>query len=115
MAIALRPQICDVISPYVLKVEFETEVGLIIVLRRHRTREFGEITQIRALRCSRSFNVTSLGTNRELMYDFLLALTIETLQAEIYRRERFLKGVGLRSPIKGGWGRRRPTTVGGKN
>ena len=28
-----------------IKVDFETEVGLIIVLRRHRTRKFGEITQ----------------------------------------------------------------------
>ena len=46
------------------------------------------------------------------MYDFLfviielfsLALTVETLQAEICRRERLLKGVGasLRSPILGG-------------
>jgi len=55
------------------------------------------------------------------VYDFLfviielfsLALTVETLQAEICRRERFLKGGGsLRSPIKGGRGRRPPTTVG---
>ena len=45
------------------------------------------------------------------MYDFLfviielfwLVLTVETLQAEICRREQFLKGGGsLRSPIKGG-------------
>ena len=45
------------------------------------------------------------------VYDFLfvilelfsLALTVETLQAEICRRERFLMGGGsLRSPIKGG-------------
>jgi len=28
-----------------LKVDFETEVGLIIVLRRHHARKFGEITQ----------------------------------------------------------------------
>jgi len=28
---------------------FETEIGLIIVLRRHRTRKFGEITQIMAI------------------------------------------------------------------
>jgi len=34
---------------------------------------------------------------------FSLALTIETSQAEICRRERFLKADGsLRSPIKGG-------------
>jgi len=55
------------------------------------------------------------------VYDFLfdiielfsLALTLETLQAEICRRERFSKGGGsLRSPIKGGTGRRPPTTVG---
>ena len=54
------------------------------------------------------------------MYDFLfvinelfsLALTVETLQAEICRRERFLKeGGSLRSPIKGGMGRHPPTTV----
>ena len=54
------------------------------------------------------------------MYDFLfviieifsLSLTVETLQAEIGRRERFLKEVGqLRSPINGGRGRRPPTTV----
>jgi len=54
------------------------------------------------------------------VYDFLfviielfsLALTVETLQAEICRRERFLKGGGsLRSPIKDGTGRRPPTTV----
>jgi len=57
------------------------------------------------------------------MYDFLfvivelfsLALTVETLQAEICRRERFLKGGGsLRSPILGGRGRRPPTTVWGE-
>ena len=56
------------------------------------------------------------------MYDFLfviiellfsLALTVETLQAEICRREQFLKGDGsLRSPILGGRRRRPPTTVG---
>ena len=55
------------------------------------------------------------------MYDFLfviielfsLALTVETLQVEICRRERFLKGGGsFRSPIKGGRGRRPPTIVG---
>jgi len=54
------------------------------------------------------------------VYDFLfviielfsLALTVETLQAEICRRERFLKGGSIRSPIKGGSGRRPPTTVG---
>jgi len=46
---------------------------------------------------------------------FSLALTVETLLAEICRRERFLKGDrggSLRSPIKGGRGRRPPTTVG---
>jgi len=55
------------------------------------------------------------------MYDFLfviiellsLALSVETLRAEICRREQFLKAGGsLRSPIKGGRGRRPPTTVG---
>jgi len=55
------------------------------------------------------------------VYDFLfviielisLALTVETLQAEICRRERFLKGDGsLRWPVKGGRGRRPPTAVG---
>ena len=55
------------------------------------------------------------------MYEFLfviielfsIALTVETLQAEICRRERFLKGGGsLRSPITGGRGRRPPTTAG---
>jgi len=55
------------------------------------------------------------------VYDFLfiiielfsLVLIVETLQAEICRRERFLKrGGSLRSPIKGGRGRRPPTTVG---
>jgi len=56
------------------------------------------------------------------VYDFLfviielfsLALTIEMLQAEICRREPFLNdgGGSLRSPIKGGRGRRPPTTVG---
>ena len=54
------------------------------------------------------------------VYDFLfvivelfsVAFTAETLQAEICRRERFLKAGGsLRSPIKGGRGRRPPTTV----
>ena len=52
------------------------------------------------------------------MYEFVitelfsLALTVETLQAEICRRERFLKGGGsLRLPTKGGRGRRPPTTV----
>ena len=44
---------------------------------------------------------------------FLLVLTVEILQAEICRYEQFLKGSGsLRSPIKGGRGRRPPTTVG---
>jgi len=43
---------------------------------------------------------------------FSLALTVETLQVEICRRERFLKGASLRSPIKGGRGRRPPTSVG---
>jgi len=56
------------------------------------------------------------------VYDFLfvitelfsLALTVETLQAEIYRRERFLNGGrSLRSPI-GGRGRRPPTTIGSR-
>jgi len=54
------------------------------------------------------------------VYDFLfiiielfsLALTVETLQAEICRRESFLKGGSLRSPIKGGRGRHPPTAVG---
>jgi len=55
------------------------------------------------------------------VYDFLfliielfsLALTVETLQEEICRRERFLKGGGsLRLPILGGRGRGPPTTVG---
>ena len=56
------------------------------------------------------------------VYDFLFviiehlfasALTVEALQAEICRRARFLKrGGSLRSPIKGGRGRRPPTTVG---
>jgi len=55
------------------------------------------------------------------MYDFLfaiielfsLAITVETLHAEICRRERFLKGGGsLQSLILGGRGRRPPTTVG---
>jgi len=44
---------------------------------------------------------------------FSLALTVERLQAEICRRERFLKASGsLRSPIKGRRGRRPPTTDG---
>ena len=43
---------------------------------------------------------------------FALALTVETLQAVICRREGFLKGVGHRSPIKGRRGYRPPTTVG---
>jgi len=55
------------------------------------------------------------------MYDFLfviiellsLALTVEMLQAEICRCERFLKGgVSLWLAIKGGSGCRPPTTVG---
>jgi len=55
------------------------------------------------------------------VYDFLfviielfsLALTVETLQAEICRRERFFKAGGsLRSPITGGSGRRPSNTVG---
>ena len=54
------------------------------------------------------------------MYDFLfviielfsLALTVETLQAEICRRERFLKAGGsLGLPIKGGRKRRPSTNV----
>ena len=44
---------------------------------------------------------------------FSLDLTVKTLQAEICRRERFLKrGGSLRSPILGGRGRRPPTSVG---
>jgi len=44
---------------------------------------------------------------------FSLALTVETLQAEICRRERFFeRGWSLRSPIKGGRLHRPPTTVG---
>ena len=55
------------------------------------------------------------------VYDFLfvlielfaLALTVETLLAEICRRERFLRrGGSLRPPIEGGRGRRPQTTVG---
>jgi len=55
------------------------------------------------------------------MYDFLfviiglfsIALIVETLQAEICQRERFLKGGGsLRSPNLGGRGCCPPTTVG---
>jgi len=55
------------------------------------------------------------------VYDFLfviielfsLALTVGTLQAEICRREQFLKGgESLRSPILGRRGRRPPTNVG---
>jgi len=54
------------------------------------------------------------------VYDFLfvivelfsLALTVETLQAEVCRRERFLNGGGsLQSPILGGRGRRPPSNV----
>jgi len=44
---------------------------------------------------------------------FSLSLTVQTLQAEICRLERFLKwGASRRSPILGGSGRRPPTTVG---
>jgi len=57
------------------------------------------------------------------MYDFhfviieliLLALTVETLQAEICQRKQFLKGVGHFDgllQVEGGRGRRPPTTVG---
>ena len=55
------------------------------------------------------------------VYDFLfviielfsLTLTVDTLQAEISRRERFLeRGVSLRSPTLGRRGRRPPTSVG---
>jgi len=55
------------------------------------------------------------------VYDFLfiltelfsLDLTVETLQVEICRHEQFLKeGGSLQSPIKGGRGRRPPSTVG---
>ena len=43
---------------------------------------------------------------------FSLSLTVETLQAEICRRERFLKGVGHFDRPLCGRGRRPPTTVG---
>ena len=44
---------------------------------------------------------------------FLLARTVDTLQAEICRRGRFSKAGGsLPSPILGGKGRHLPTTVG---
>ena len=55
------------------------------------------------------------------MHDFLfviieffsLALTVDTLQAEICRCERFLNRVGhIDRPFFGGRGRRPPTTVG---
>jgi len=36
--------------------------------------EFAEITHKRPLRRSRSFNVTDFGTNRKLIYDFLLVI-----------------------------------------
>jgi len=60
------------------------------------------------------------------VYDFLfviielfsLALTVETLQAEICRRERSLSGEGgesLPSPILGGRGRRPPSTLVAEN
>jgi len=61
-------------------VDFETAVGLIIVLRRHRTRKFGEITQNKGHYAnSRSFKVTDFGTNRKLMYDFLLEVNTNLL------------------------------------
>jgi len=44
---------------------------------------------------------------------FSLSVTVETLQAEICRCERFFEGGGsLQSPILGGRGRRPLTTVG---
>ena len=58
------------------------------------------------------------------MYDFLLVIielfslvrTVETLQAEICRRERFLKGGGsFRSPIKGGRDVAHHPLLGGRN
>ena len=42
----------------------------------------------------------------------VVLITVETLHAEICRRERFLKGVGTSIAILGGKGRRPPTTVG---
>jgi len=47
-----------------LKVDFETEVGLIIVLRRPHTLKFGEITQNKGIT---PFKVIHFGTNRQLL------------------------------------------------
>jgi len=38
------------------------------------TTNFGKITEIRAISRSRSFMVTDFGTNRKLIYDFLLVI-----------------------------------------
>jgi len=67
---------CFNIGHRLLKVDFETDVSLIIVLRRHCTRKFGEMTQIRAITL---FKVTDFGTNRKLVYDFLLVINMNLL------------------------------------
>jgi len=50
-------------------------------LRQHRTRKFGEITQNKGPYTvqGRSFKVTDFGTNRKLMYDFLLVINTNLL------------------------------------
>ena len=40
----------------------------------HDTTEYGKITQIILFRRSRSLKVTDFGTNRKLIYDFLLVI-----------------------------------------
>ena len=45
-----------------------------IILRRHRTRKFVKYHTIRAITPSKVIKVTDFGTNRKLMYDFLLVI-----------------------------------------
>jgi len=45
-----------------------------IVISPCKAIEFGEKRKIRLLRCSRSFKVIEVGTNRKTVCDFLLAI-----------------------------------------
>jgi len=56
----------------VLKVDSETEVGLIIVLRQHSTPKIAEITQNNGHYAVQGHSRSPIfGTNRKLIYDFL--------------------------------------------
>ena len=60
----------------VLKVDSETEVGLIIVLRQHRTRKLAEITQNNDHYAVQGHSRSPILVPIESSYDFLLVIDI---------------------------------------